>query len=332
MRSRAGLAVAVTALLVLAGCGTFVGGTSGPESTETVTPVAVTTPAPATPTPSADPPPGVSANGSVDIERLVDAHESYVANRSYTWRFRYTIARWNGTLEQNITRQATVGKERFLVEQTNAELARSQSLYVGDVGYLRASYYGETKVERVSRPQDHRSYAFAGDVVARFLTGVSVDVSVVERDGRTYYRLYTDGNDVPRPLNRFSSEAWNYTVTAYVTPQGFVRTVAVDYNRQGRDGNRRITSRYDYSAVGSTTVTEPDWVSRATPTPERTAGTATETPTTGPAGTATETPTASPGENATATPAARVAPAVEESSLPGRTWRTPLRLQPGGPA
>ena len=303
MSSRNRVALVVVCLVVVAGCSALPGGPSDREPTETVTPVPVTTPTSATPTPPSDPPPGVSANGSVDIERLIDAHESYVADRSYTWQIRYTVA-GTGILQNSFTRRVTVGQERFLVEQTTPALSRNQTLYVGDQARLRTTQSERTEFTWVDDPQGPQSYAFAGDVVERFLAGVTVDVSVVERDSRTYYRLYTDGNDLPNSLNRFGAAARNYTMTAYVTPEGFVRTVVVDYRLGEEDDGRRIASRYDYSAVGSTTVTEPDWVSRVTSTPP-------STTTSAPPSTTTSTPvrTTSPGrtpgtpaptENATA--------------------------------
>jgi hypothetical protein len=262
MRSRLGVAIVVASLVVLAGCGTFVGGSSEQEPAETMTPVPVMTPTSPTPTPVGDPPPGVSANGTIDIERLVSAHESSVADRSYSWRFSYTARQPNGTKTDEFRRRVRVGDGRVLVDQATPGLSRNQSLYIGDSSLLRTVRAGETEFEQVVEPWDHHAYAFAGDVIERYLTDVAVEVSVVNRDGRTYYRLYSDGFDVSAPLRQFGSDFWNYTLTAYVTQQGFVRTVAVDYRRDGAGGERRITTRYDYSGVGSTTVSEPPWVSR----------------------------------------------------------------------
>jgi hypothetical protein len=290
------VALVVVCLVVVAGCSALPGGPSDREPTETVTPVPVTTPTPAASTQPGDLPPGVFANGSVDVEHLVDAHESYLADRSYTWQLRYSVAGAD-ILRNNFTRRVTVGQERFLVEQTTPAVSRNQTLYVDDKARLRTTQRGQEEFTWVDEPQGSQSYAFAGDVVERFLAGVSVDVSVVERGGRTYYRLYTDGNDIPNSLTRFGVAARNYTMTAYVTPQGFVRTVVVDYNLGEEYDNRRVTSRYDYSAVGSTTVAEPDWVTRMTSTPAA----ATTPPPVRTAGPDRTPETPAPTENATAT-------------------------------
>lgn len=300
MGSRVTVVLAVVLLVVVAGCSAFTGGGSDPPDRETVTPVPITNSVTETPTVAGDPPPGVFANGTVDVDRLVAAHERQVANRSYTWEFQYSVDdEEDSPFTEGFTRRVEVGADAFTVEVTDQGMSPNISLYADDVGYLRTVQNNWTEYERVSDPSDHGYYAFTDEVLRRYLIGVDVDVSVVQRGGQTYYRLYSSDFDVPEPLDRFNADVWNYSATLYVTPEGFVRSMAVDFDRDGRTGDERVTARFDYSALDETTVSEPDWVSRVTPTPtpmpETTADSTTTPPAAGPT-------TASPTADQTTTP------------------------------
>jgi hypothetical protein len=73
---------------------------------------------------------------------------------------------------------------------------------------------------------------------------------------------------------------WNYTATAYVTPEGFVRTLVVEYDQANGPSTEHVAIRYDYSAVGATSLDRPDWVSQVTPIETTAAATTATTPTT----------------------------------------------------
>ena len=310
MASRAVYVVLVVCLVAASGCSAL--GGSDTEDFETVTPVPVTT-VDSTPTPTPATagsfPPGVSANGTVDVDRLVAAHESTLANGTYRWEFTYRVGGDGGNYSSNFTRTARVGSDWLLVEQTSPGLSPNQSLFVtNETGYLRSVSRQRTQFDTLQQPRDHRSLAFSGALMKRFLTGVTADVSTVEVDGQTYYRLYASDARVPPELRQEPVTIRNYAVTAYVTPDGFVRSLTVQYERIDSRERDFVTARYHYTDLDEETVERPDWVSDliSTNSPSDDNGTATPdsgTPTDGgtptPNGTA-ETPTGSPARTSTA--------------------------------
>jgi len=322
MASRAALAALVVCLVAAPGCSVFGGSDAG--SVETLTPVPVTadeqTPTRTPDSPSGSLPPGVWANGTVDVDRLVAAHESSLANHTYRWEFSYGVAGEGGPYATNVTWETRVGSDEFLVNQTSSELPASESLFVVDgTGYLRSVTSQNVRFQTIPRPGDHYSLAFSGAVLERFLTGVTVDVTTVQVGGQTYYRLYAADGEMPPQLQRETSTVQDYTVTAYVTPEGFVRTLVVDYDHLDTEEFRHVRARYDYTAVGSATVDRPVWVARVTPAPPATTP---QSPTRG----------TTPQSNGTATPATAsagdeeaTAPAVHRDSAVGVRTAFPVR-------
>lgn len=264
--------VLVAILLVLAGCSDVSFGGSGPEAApgDTVTPVPVTeTEATPNGTDAGDDlPPGVDADGDVDPAVLWASHVSSLGGESYTWTVRFE----NGGSDGRFVRRALVDGETFRVEQTRPEPGPNTSLYVNESGgFLRSVAGGETSYERLRVAGGPEQYVFADEAVRRFLDGPQFDVTTVERRGETYYRLHAARGAAPAALDGPRAEVTNYTATAYVAPEGFVRTLAVEYDRLVRGHRARVSLRFDYSDVGSTAPVPPEWVSnvseRTTPVP-----------------------------------------------------------------
>jgi hypothetical protein len=297
--------VLVVALVVLAGCGAVpFGGDSPATPRETLTPVPVpaTTDQSRTDTP-VDRPPGVDG-ARLDVARLRGAHESVLTWESYTWDLDYDVrehSRAETVFDEGFQRRVSVQRDRFLVEQVEDGRALEQSLFVDDSGgYLRVVRDNETERNAFRDPGELGDYELGGQLVERFLTGMSPNVTRIQRDGQTYYRLY-DESWIPPTLERLATDVHNYRVTAYVTPRGFVRSMVVRYERTWDSGGETVSIRFDYSAVGETTVESPEWVSGLsvpTPTPEPSGEVTTTPPATG---TVTETPPATGTTTAPAT-------------------------------
>jgi hypothetical protein len=268
-------AALVVALVVLAGCGAVpLGGESAATPRETLTPVPISDTVDQTRTNTpVERPPGVPGVGPLDAARLRAAHESFVAGGSYTWELEYAVegpSQPEPVFEQGFHRRAAVEGDRFVVEQTDDGEPLEQALFVNDSGgYLRVVQDNETERNTVRDPGDVGDYVVSGEIIERFLSRMSPNVTRIQRDGRTYYRLYDESN-VPPALDRLSERIRNYRVTAYVTPEGFVRSMVVRYDRSWGDDEESVSIRFDYSARGETTVEAPDWVSglsAPTPTP-----------------------------------------------------------------
>ncbi|MFB6139757.1 MAG: hypothetical protein ABEJ26_04910 [Halosimplex sp.] len=262
----------VATLVFLAGCGAVPFGGAGPEAvTDTVTPVPITDAGTSATPSAADLPPGVSPDGTVQPERLVAAHRESLSNRTYTWTVEYDTGR-EGLVSGSFSGRVAVGDDAFLVEQTRAGPQSNTTLYVNETGgYLRSVSGGYIRYDLIRVPGPVEEYDFADEAIRRYLTGISFDVRRVERRGETYTRLHAADGSVPRGLSESDAAIENYTATAYVTPEGFVRSLTVNYDR--REGGQRtgVVFRYDYGVLGNTTVTAPEWSGRisprSTPTP-----------------------------------------------------------------
>ncbi len=255
------LTVAVVALS--AGCGGLAG--TGQE-TPTVTPA---------PVPEIDADdglvaPGVSADGSIDAGRLARAHAWAVENESYLFRSERgtTSTRGNQTAPTSLRRLLRVERSNTYHYRTDRRLERvdgrpqfllNYSEYAVDgVGYVRYTTGADSGVtyRPVSGATPDRFVSLATEPIRRHLAVDDADVTEVRRDGRRYYEVEATGD---RLVTGESVE--NYTATALLRPDGFVRSLSVSYVYP--DEQRRAFRRFEYTDAGETTAEEPDWVDDA---------------------------------------------------------------------
>lgn len=254
--------VLVVLLALTAGCSTF--GTAG--DTPTVTPAPV--PEQNETTPANPLPPGVTGNGVSDPARLALAHVQATSGQSYTWRDRSASIRKldNGTLQTELRQVAYVENETTYTYWTNRRpdetdgpfsFYRNYTEYADEDG-RSARYVDSGEViyrEYPTRPARSRVGSEAGDAIRRYLHVENATVAVTLVDGERYYTINGTGNALPSGW-----EISNYTVNATVSPDGFVRQLAVSYVRTQGDEREAISYEYRYSRVGNTTVEPPDWV------------------------------------------------------------------------
>jgi len=331
--------VLVLVVVLTAGCNALPFGPSdeaepggGAGDPEQLTPAPVTT-APSTVAVAGSRPSWLAPNGTVRVEVLRRGHAEALADQSYTWTFRMTRNERGAVMPGNdIVRRVESDGDTTLVSQEGAVLSQNPPIYVTratdytfrGVGFtgVAADLYAEgatatrrtetgdnVRTARIDVAPD-RTYAFTPEVFERYLAEVTVEVRRVTVDGQRLYRLYVPPGDPPTTLNRSAgptSTVWNYTATAYVTREGFVRTLAVGYDQRSATQNHRVSIRMDYSAVGATTVERPDWVgaadATATPTAEPVPANVTDAPT------AESEPT-----NETATPTDKSGPTPETAT------------------
>ncbi|MFB6139112.1 MAG: hypothetical protein ABEJ26_01595 [Halosimplex sp.] len=316
------LPVLVLAAVLLAGCNVApFGGAGGPTDTERLTAVPVTTDEPpATVSVDGPRPDWLAPDGTVRVDVLRRGHRDAIADVSYTWTFRMHRDERGAVMGGNeIVRRVRTNGTATMVEQDGATLTSNPPIYVTrvtdytyrGVGFRRvaAAQYvdGTTAVRRVATSDStqvtrvdaaaRETYAFTPEVLDRYLGGgVTVEASVARADGQRLYRLYVPPGDPPTTLNRSAgpaSRVWNYTATAYVTGEGFVRTLVVGYDQRSATQNHRVSIRMEYGRVGSTAVERPEWAAPSTQTPAGTPA---------PAGTSTRAGEAN-APNGTGTPA-----------------------------
>lgn len=253
--------VVLSVVLLLAGCGAPSFGTvSSPTASETLTPLPVPTRGEAS-TPI-ERPPGVS-DTFIDTNRLHQAHDAFLANRSYSWRLDYDFdgpAQDNSAFDRGFKRCVSVEGESFFIRQAENSGTLSQSVFVdGSGGYLQVVEDNVTRRETLEDPGTEHDYITSGRSIERFLAGIDPSVTPIERRGTVYYRIY-DRNGVPPTLRRLETPVNNYSVTAYVTSDGFVRSMTVYFERLWEVGTERISFRFNYNSVGETNVERPSWV------------------------------------------------------------------------
>ncbi len=256
MERRLPLLVALAALT--AGCAGLAGpvGSAPDGDAGTLTPVPVDGVATATPPVVRDGrlPPGVEPDGSVDADRLVEAHAATLANRSYTATFRRVDRRVDDAGGVTDLRLRRDGNRTAVVDADGTDPARSWFLTDRE-GYRRTVDGNRTDYDAVSIPVRPGRTLRTESVLDRYVEDWATEVDVVRRDGRRYVRLFVPpgaADSGPVDLRRF-------TATAYVTLDGRVRSVTAEYALD----ETAVEVRLAYRRVGSTEVAVPDWVSTA---------------------------------------------------------------------
>ncbi|QLH79742.1 hypothetical protein HZS55_21680 [Halosimplex rubrum] len=290
------LALVAVFAVALAGCSALApgGGGGAPAATDSVTPMAVPTD---TPVETLSPPPGVAADGSVSPGALVRAHFAALGDRSFSWRLDYRrsidrSAPVGGETASNAT--VDVAERRLRVgDDGSYRLTRRMTgmaggtVYADDTGrYVRGARSNGSGYRVASGDPDYRHYLRTGQTLGRYFSVDASTVSTVEREGRTYYRVHV--TSPPRTLTEGHAKQTirDYAATAYVTPEGLVRAVVVEYEYTLTDDRVAVSLRSEYRAVGDTEVSRPGWVTH----PAGDDGTATVRPST-----AAATPTAAVG-------------------------------------
>jgi hypothetical protein len=269
----------VVLLVVVAGCAGApfgIGSEASPDETLSPVPLdgAAESPTAGPPSSSVEAPPGVARDWSVNATRLRFGHSDYLEGRSYTWVVEYDANGSGAALRWTVTRRVEVEGESVIVEESGSPEADARTLYFADdEAYERVVTDDGPSVRRTDESRD--AYTNGGEVIEQFLTGLDPTVSVVERAGETYYRLSAIGQGAPPTLREVNTRIVDYSVTAYVTPDGFVRTLVVEYSRQSNTKTQRISIRFRYGAVGSTSVSKPVWLD-VSPSPTAETGTAKE--------------------------------------------------------
>ncbi|WP_226012739.1 DUF7537 family lipoprotein [Halomicrobium salinisoli] len=248
---------------VTAGCGGLAG---GDQETPTLTPA---------PVPEIDDDaglvaPGVGADGSVDTGRLARAHARAVENESYVFRSERgtTSTRGEQTAPTSLERHLRVEGPHSYHYWTDRRMARvdgrlrflaNYSEYADDgVGFVRYTAGADSGVtyRPISGATPNRFVSLATEPIRRHLAGEDLDVTEVSSGGQRYYEV-----EATRDRLVTGESVENYTVTALVRPDGFVRSLSVSYVIP--DEQRRAFRSFEYTDVGETTVDRPGWIDDA---------------------------------------------------------------------
>ena len=260
----------VLAVVVTAGCNSLfaAGDDASDAATETLTPAPVPE---VTLTPERwEIAPGVSSDGVDNVTALVAAHRAATANQSYVWRERrgattdlnrtvpvadQTVAR----VESGSTYYFWTVDERIRLQSGLRTVANYSEYVDGAVQENRYQFAGGPTYRRQqfdpAPPSEHRHIGLsATSAIRQYFDVENTTVSAVRIDGRRHYRIVA--GDWPG----FAAESVsNGTVTAVVSPDGFVRSLEAAYTIYSADQSRRVRYAFTYERVGNTTVDPPDW-------------------------------------------------------------------------
>jgi len=263
----------VLAVVVIAGCSSlFATGEADDTATDTLTPAPVPE---VTPTPEQWPvAPGVSGDGVDNVTALVAAHRAATANQSYVWRERRGVTTdQNGTVpvvDQTVARVESGSTYYFWTVderirlQSGLRTVANYSEYVdGTVQANRYKFAGGPTYERQqfdpASPSEHRHVGLsATSAIRQYLDVENATVSAVRIDGRRHYRIVA--GDWPGFATESVSDG---TITAVVSPDGFVRSLEAAYSIYSADESRHVRYAFTYERVGNTTVDPPDWYDAA---------------------------------------------------------------------
>jgi hypothetical protein len=216
-------------------------------------------------------PPGVT-DGGVDAWVLADAHAAAVDGRSYR-----LVVRQSGTRALDGDRRWNGVWQRAVVDAGGTWLASAVGYAAGENGSELVQYTAYADGEFVYRSVDGRAGAVYdrrpidvareegfgpdADRIRRYLirylvtTAVSVDRPAWRPET---YRVVATGQPT-----RVDGDVTNYTATALIAPDGFVSELSVEYTRGTGPDAETVRFRYQYVAVGETTVRPPGWYDEA---------------------------------------------------------------------
>lgn len=262
--------LAVVAVVVLAGCTGFVAS----ERAESVTPAPVPTEAPPYP-------PGVSDH-RIAPSTLTNAHASSLSSNSFTMQTTERITTRDGELLssqrwlQKVSDNSTAfrGKYRQNGSRFRAGQQRADIDYWTNGSLAAAQYQDQTGTQtRFWRSEDgDDSLGDLSDSLYIQAILSTVEMSVVRHgdDGKTVLRgtSFRNRSKFVTPLS--ITEPSNVTVRMVVRSGGVVVSQRIEYDAilDGRPVHVTRTSRV--TAIGTTTVTQPEWVQNPTQRPSPT--------------------------------------------------------------
>ena len=264
MRTRSVLAVSVLLVCVLlAGCSALLDDGNGDGASVGGT---------ADPTPDAstfDYADGFGPDGVVDGSAAVESHQSgLIARGSYATAYNYTLDTAEGTtvldVEGRVDFDDTRVGQQVVFDRPNAN-GTVEIYRTDDTLYRRVETENDTSFRRRGQAFNAENLT-ALDPIRPLLLNISgYEASVGDRDGATvviYEKDSSEGVDSFYGV-RDSANITSFSGRFAVDADGVVRSASYELGYVVDGEERTLTVEYTVSAIGETSVSEPDWTDRA---------------------------------------------------------------------
>jgi hypothetical protein len=264
--------------LVIAGCGSQIGGEEQPSVSE-VTPASVP-PTATTPPPPPTLAPGVTAAGISNFSALKRAHLAVLENTSYTYRSRTVVGFPNGTIDSNWTSGWKAGANRTYRRArrrgtppwrpAQSQPPRIEWYYTDERALIARTLANGTTVYGSIRsaPEDGPLWRRPREEIAT----ATFDF-VVPNATRVYNRSGTNGTEVYRlgagtiseseVFRRHGTPPRNGSLRLSVTARGLIERARWRYTVTTDSGVLTVSTSIRYSKVGTTSVSRPAWYEEA---------------------------------------------------------------------
>lgn len=259
------MVVTVVLVLLVAGC---FGGTGTPTEgpgSPTEAPTATATPtATAVSFEDVSQPPGVDRSGVTDVDGLVSAHAATLTGTSATVDLSFYLAVNGSERNVSLTGKVVPDGDRGWME---VGLPDGVGTYYTADGttYVRKRVDGDVQygtTDQVSAIPETPRFGTDERVRTAIAAAEWEPVGTVERDGRTLLAFQASSVDPPN-VNTSGDTTVNSSGRLLVDERGVVHHVSVRTTVEQPDGSVTYALEVSLTGVGSTTIEEPDWISRA---------------------------------------------------------------------
>jgi len=240
--------VAVVLAVVVAGCGSYVGG-PGEQGADTPAPTLTPVPVPEVTETPVTLPPGVTGDRVTDATALYEAHTDYIEGRSYTLHVSVDVDSGSSERLFRVETPTRYYRHDLLPGRNFTRYADGERVYVrttiGDNELFASS-------DDVDRPTAHTVR-----LSKAFLQLDEVRVAKTLVDGELHYELTGS-----YPVHPAVDSLQDVRLRAVLGPQGFVRSLNASYVAVSAGSRTNVTRSFAYTDVDSTTVERPAWVDR----------------------------------------------------------------------
>jgi hypothetical protein len=258
------VALAMAALVVLAGCGGVLDSGAGPaDGTTTV---------------SVDPgslPDGVTEDGITNTSQLAQSHAAGLSETGFSASYELivTLQTPQGTREQEISQmvRASSGMTHFFVNATNAQGTQSANTqYWGNdsIGLTRNQVGNQTTFQKLPDSLDRANRFTLAASLSQLLNVGDYGITATESvDGETRFTLSANsvnssfGSGSPGGID--ASNVSNVSSSVVVDESGIIHAFDLSFNASAASGNAQYKVSFEVTGTSDVSISSPSWIGDA---------------------------------------------------------------------